>query len=105
MHRFESAAHTVTKAKVDPSAQSAVPKKILVIGGTQFIGKRLVGELVRAGHDVSILHRKPEHGFGKRVHNLMADRNDAESLKQAIGTLRFDAVFDNAYDWEHGTTG
>ena len=105
MHRFESGAHTVTKGRVAPSAQSVVPKKLLVIGGTQFIGKRLVSELVRAGHDVSILHRKPEHGFGKRVHNLMADRNDAESLKQAIGTLQFDAVFDNAYDWERGTTG
>ena len=95
----------MTKGRVEQSARNGTPKKILVIGGTQFIGKRLVSELVRAGHEVTVLHRKPEHGFGKRVHNLMADRNDAESIRQAVGVSRFDAVFDNAYDWERGTTG
>ena len=121
MPRFDSGAQTVTKGRVDLSARGPahkngnaeaaglkadlLPKKILVIGGTQFIGKKLVNELVRAGHEVSVLHRKPEHGFGRRVHNLIANRNDAESIKQAVGTSRFDAVFDNAYDWEHGTTG
>lgn len=80
-------------------------RKILVIGGTQFIGRLLVEELVKAGHDVSILHRKPRHTLGKRVHNLQADRNNAEEIRTAIGKTRFDAVYDFAYDWEHGTTG
>ena len=51
------------------------PKRVLVIGGTLFIGKLLVQELLRQHHEVYILHRKPRHGFGKRVHNLVADRN------------------------------
>ena len=80
-------------------------KRVLVIGGTQFIGRLLVEELLRAGHDVSILHRKSQHPFSKRVHNLVADRNDAASIRKAIGVMRFDAVYDNAYDWEKGTTG
>lgn len=87
------------KGPVEPE-----PKRILVIGGTLFIGRQLVSELLRAGHDVSILHRKAEHPFGRRVHNLIADRNDAASVKQAIGTTRFDAVYDLAYDWERGTS-
>jgi 2'-hydroxyisoflavone reductase len=78
--------------------------KVLVIGGTSFIGRLLVDELVKAGHDVSILHRKPKHELGRRVENIMADRNDADAVKEALSTRRFDAVFDNAYDWERGTT-
>jgi 2'-hydroxyisoflavone reductase len=78
--------------------------KILVIGGTQFIGRLLVAELLKAGHQVTVLHRKPKHDLPKRVHNLQADRNDAASLKSALEGSRFEAVFDNVYDWERGTT-
>lgn len=81
------------------------PKRILIIGGTQFIGKLLVKELLRQHHEVYILHRKPRHEFGGRVHNLVADRNDMASVRKALGATRFDVVYDNAYDWEHGTTG
>ncbi len=80
-------------------------KRILVIGGTQFIGRLLVHDLLRAGHEIHILHRKTRHSLGKRVRNLVADRNDAASVRKAVGATRFDAVFDIAYDWEHGTTG
>ena len=78
--------------------------RILVIGGTLFIGRELVAALLKAGHDVSILHRKPKHAFGKKVGNIVADRNDPASLKSAIAGRNFDAVYDNVYDWERGTT-
>src|SRR6201985_2351349 len=78
--------------------------EVLVIGGTLFIGRLLVEELVKGGHDVAILHRKPKHDHGRRVENLVADRNDAESLREALSGRRFDVVYDNAYDWERGTT-
>jgi len=78
--------------------------KVLVIGGTLFIGRLLVDELVKAGHDVAVLHRKPKHDLGRRVENLVADRNDAASLNEALAGRRFEAVYDNVYDWEHGTT-
>lgn len=64
----------------------------------------MVSELVKAGHEVSVLHRKPKHDLGKRVVNLEADRNDPESLKAAVSGRTFDVVYDNAYDWERGTT-
>jgi len=78
--------------------------KVLVIGGTLFIGRLLVEELVKAGHDVAILHRKPKHDLGRRVENLVADRNDAASLTEALVGRRFEAVYDNVYDWERGTS-
>src|SRR6185369_18007829 len=78
--------------------------KVLVIGGTLFIGKLLVEELLKEGHDVAVLHRKPKHDFGRKVENLMADRNDAAALSEALRGRRFDVVFDNVYDFERGTT-
>src|SRR5437773_1669413 len=78
--------------------------KVLVIGGTLFIGRLLVQELLQAGHAVAILHRRRKHPFSKRVENLVADRNDPVAVRRAIGTRRFEAVFDNVYDWEQGTT-
>lgn len=78
--------------------------KVLVIGGTLFIGRQLVEELVKEGHDVSVMHRKPKHDLGRRVENIMADRNDADEVREALSTRRFDAIYDNVYDWERGTT-
>ncbi len=80
-------------------------RRILVIGGMQFIGRLLVEKLSAHGHEVFVLHRKSRHCFGKKIHNLVADRNDAESIREAIGATRFDIVYDFAYDWERGTTG
>ncbi len=78
--------------------------KVLVIGGTLFIGRRLVSELVRAGHDVTVMHRKAEHDLGRKVGNITADRNDVKSVQEALAGTEFDVVFDNVYDWERGTT-
>jgi 2'-hydroxyisoflavone reductase len=77
---------------------------VLVIGGTLFIGPALVEELIKKGHDVAVLHRKPRHDFRRRVENIVADRNDPEAMREALSTRRFDVVFDNVYDWDRGTT-
>jgi nucleoside-diphosphate-sugar epimerase len=65
----------------------------------------LVKRLLAAEHEVTVLHRKKTHPFGKRVRNAVGDRNDAGSIKAALSGQRFDAVYDLAYDWERGTTG
>jgi 2'-hydroxyisoflavone reductase len=82
----------------------AGPRKVLVIGGTLFIGRALVAELLKAGHEVTVLHRKPGHDLGRRVAGIQADRNDAEGMRSALAGRSFDVVFDNVYDWERGTT-
>lgn len=80
-------------------------RKVLVIGGTQFIGKSLVAALLKAGHEVTVLHRGASHPFVKKVANITADRNDARKLAAAVAGHTFDVVFDNVYDWSRGTTG
>ena len=71
----------------------------LVIGGTGFIGRLLVAELLKQEHSVTVLHRKPRHDLGRRVKNIVADRNDAASLKSALAGKSFEVVFDNV--WFH----
>lgn len=78
--------------------------KVLVIGGTLFIGRSLVTALLKAEHEVTILHRKPGHDLGKRVREIVADRNDTPSLHAALAGQRFEVVYDNVYDWHRGTT-
>jgi len=77
--------------------------QILVIGGTNFIGKHLVAGLLKAGHEVTILHRKPTHDLSKKVANLQADRNDLSQIQAVLSGKSYDAAFDLAYDWEKGT--
>src|SRR3954463_5612281 len=78
--------------------------RVLVIGGTLFIGRNLVTALVKAGHEVTIVHRKAGHEFGKKIREIVADRNDPESFRSAMLGHRFEIVFDNVYDWQRGTT-
>ena len=76
----------------------------LVIGGNLFIGRLLVAGLAKAGHAVTILHRKPGHDLGKRIQEIVADRNDPAAVRRALAGRSFDVVFDNVYDWTRGTT-
>lgn len=78
--------------------------KVLVIGGTLFIGRALTRKLLEEGHEVAVLHRKASHDLPAEVENLPGDRNDGESVSRALAGRHFDVVFDNVYDWERGTT-
>ena len=76
----------------------------LVIGGTGFVGQTLVAELLKAGHSVAVMHRRAKHNLGRRVRNIVADRNDGQAVRTALAGSNFDLVFDNVYDWDRGTT-
>lgn len=79
--------------------------KVLVIGGTLFIGRGLVASLLKEDeHEITIMHRKPGHDLGKRVKEIIADRNDPADVKSALAGKQFEVVFDNVYDWHRGTT-
>ena len=78
--------------------------RALVIGGTLFIGRRLVERLLKEGHGVAVLHRRKAEHLPAQVEQLLADRNDNEAVRRAVAGRRFDVVFDNVYDWERGTT-
>ncbi|MDP6979934.1 MAG: NAD-dependent epimerase/dehydratase family protein [Myxococcota bacterium] len=69
--------------------------KALVLGGSQFVGLHTVRELVARGHDVTVLNRgKTETILPEGVDRLVADRRDAESMKAALESKSWDAVFD-----------
>lgn len=77
--------------------------RTLVIGGIQFMGRRIVELLVERGDEVAVLHRRPAHDLGSNVRNLQADRGDLPAIAQILRRERFDAIVDTAYDWQHGT--
>ncbi|MBS1700272.1 MAG: epimerase [Armatimonadetes bacterium] len=65
---------------------------ILVLGGTQFIGKAIVEELLRRGHHVAIFHRgKTGAGLFPECTHILGDRNT--DLDRA-DTQEWDAVID-----------
>lgn len=78
-------------------------KTALVIGGTAFIGRALVDQLLERGTDVTILHRGSGTPFGDRIREIRCDRNDVDAVREALAGKSFDAVFDNVYDWQRGT--
>ena len=63
-------------------------RRVLVAGATGYIGRRLVAELVAAGHDVRCLARTPEkldaEVWREQVEIVPGDALDRESLARAF---------------------
>jgi len=78
--------------------------RVLVIGGTQLIGRALVQQLLARGDDVVLMHRGSTIPFDTRVQSIRCDRNDVLAVQVALSGERFDVVYDNVYDWQRGTT-
>jgi nucleoside-diphosphate-sugar epimerase len=78
--------------------------RVLVIGGTAFIGRELVAQLLDRGDEVTLMHRGAASPFGGRVREIRCDRNDIPAVRQALAGASFDLAFDNVYDWQRGTT-
>lgn len=58
----------------------------LVLGGTGFIGSHVVETLLRAGHDVRMLSRRPSRYWSPpaRVEHIWADWNNEQQLDRAV---------------------
>lgn len=71
-------------------------RKVLVIGGTRFMGVQLVKGLIALGNDVTIATRgRKRDGFGMYVERLLMDVSNESSVKAALSGKYFDVVFDN----------
>lgn len=69
--------------------------KVLVIGGSRFIGRHLVLELLKKGHEVTVFNRgKTPTEFPEEVHRLYGDRKDYLNTRSLLKGQAFDAVFD-----------
>ncbi len=68
--------------------------RILIMGGTRFIGVYLTQILLEQGHEVVLFNRgnKPAPA-GVAV--IQGDRTDAAALKEKLSGQQFDAIFDN----------
>lgn len=64
--------------------------KILVTGGSGFIGSHVVDALIRNGHEILIYDLEPPR-FGQSCSNVVADVNDFEKLLHA--SKGFDAIY------------
>ena len=71
-------------------------KKVLVIGGTRFMGVQLVKQLIALGNDVYIATRgRKKDAFGIDVNRIVMDVSNRESVYKALKGKYFDVVFDN----------
>lgn len=69
--------------------------KALVLGGSVFVGRRLVEMLAAQGHEVVVLNRgRTPATYAEGVRLAKADRTDADSMRSALGGASWDAIFD-----------
>lgn len=68
---------------------------ILVFGGTRFMGRHIVSELLAKGHSVTIATRGlTKDCFGDKITRLIVDRTNSDSIAKAVAGKQFDAVID-----------
>ncbi len=76
--------------------------RVLVIGGTAFIGPAVVSQLVEAGHQVTAFHRGETPGrLPDSVGEILGDRRDLFSFRSEFASLKPDAVIDMVCMTEH----
>ncbi|UTH76401.1 NAD-dependent epimerase/dehydratase family protein [Chromobacterium sp. IIBBL 290-4] len=70
-------------------------KKILIIGGTRYFGRLLVGNLIAAGHRVTLATRgRSPDDFGSAIERIQVDRADSQAMAQAFRHADFDVAYD-----------
>ncbi len=68
--------------------------RLLVLGGTRFVGRALVDDALARGWDVTAVHRGLTGALPAGVRVRIADRTDAAALAEALGGQTWDAVVD-----------
>lgn len=75
--------------------------KVLVLGGNNYFGKKLVQILIDNKNEVTLLNRGNKiDGFEDKVQRIICDRHDKISLEAAI-EKKYDIIFDQCcFDYE-----
>lgn len=69
--------------------------RILVIGGTRFIGPCVVRRLFAEGHEVTLFHRgKSMADLPESITHMLGDRHDLREFRSAFKSLKPDVVLD-----------
>jgi nucleoside-diphosphate-sugar epimerase len=69
--------------------------RILIMGGTRFIGVYLTKVLVEQGHEVVLFNRGNHPTPVPGVQQIQGDRQDPQQLEDKLSGENFDAIFDN----------
>lgn len=71
--------------------------RVLVLGGSRFLGRNLVRALINKGHDITIFNRGnyPDSRIPKGVKIVHGDRSNKLHLER-LGRSRFDTIFDTS---------
>ncbi len=69
-------------------------KKVLLLGGSYFVGKKIVEYLAGKEYEVTVLNRGTRPVSAKNVTQLCCDRNDANGMKNVLAGKSFDYVID-----------
>ena len=68
--------------------------RLLVLGGTRFVGRAVVQEALARGWEVTALHRGLTAALPAGASALHADRTDPDALARALGVASWDVVVD-----------
>ncbi|WP_412538199.1 NAD-dependent epimerase/dehydratase family protein [Longispora sp. K20-0274] len=70
--------------------------RILMIGGTRFVGRHLVTAAIAGGHEVTLVHRGRTGAdlFDGTARHVLVDRDDAGALAAALAEGEWDATID-----------
>ena len=69
--------------------------RILIMGGTRFIGVYLTKALVEQGHEVVLFNRGKKPAPIEGIQQIHGDRQDIDQLKEKLKEEQFDVVYDN----------
>ncbi|MFN2456047.1 MAG: NAD-dependent epimerase/dehydratase family protein [Pyrinomonadaceae bacterium] len=69
--------------------------KVLIIGGTRFIGKQVAQQLVATGHDVAVFHRgQTEADLPSSVRHILGDRQQLSDFRDEFKRFAPQVVLD-----------
>jgi nucleoside-diphosphate-sugar epimerase len=67
----------------------------LILGGSTFVGRRMIDRLIREGGDVAVLNRgRTATELPAGVQHIVGDRTSTESMRTALEGTEWDAVID-----------
>jgi len=69
--------------------------RILIMGGTRFIGVYLTKALVEQGHEVVLFNRGKKPAPIEGIQQIHGDRQDIEQLTEKLKEEQFDVIYDN----------
>ena len=68
--------------------------KVVIIGGTRFLGRSIVRGLLNRGHEVLSVHRGRTEFSMEGMREVLLDKNDRKALKDFLLSTKYDAVMD-----------